>query len=656
MLMLVIEKIRINVNEMDFKFDTKNEKLTLLVCRGSGCKSLKSLDIIENLKSEVQKSNLEWDVKQTGCHGFCEAGPVVVIKPFDILYTHVKPDDASEIISSLTKNKILDRLLYEVNGKKFVQHKDIMFYANQTKYLLRRTGEIDPFSINDFEVRDGFVGLKKALDMRPEEIVEMITASGLRGRGGAGFTTGMKWSFIAESKEDIKYLVANGDEGDPGSFMDRTLLEGDPFSVIEGMVIAAYAVGAKKGVIYVRAEYPQAVDILRNALAQARERNYLGNNICGKEGFNFDIELSLGSGAFVCGEETALMSSVEGNRGIPKVRPPFPAEHGLYGKPTNINNVKTYGYVSHILREGVESFRKYGTEKSPGTAVLSLTGKINSTGIVEVPMGMPLRKLIYEVGGGMRDGKKLKGVMTGGPSGGVIPEKMLDIGVDYESLTAAGSIMGSGGVLAVDEDDSMVETARFFIGFTKSESCGKCTPCREGTYRLYEILDNFMQGKAKYSDINFAEHFCHYIKDSSACGLGQTAPNPVLTTIKYFRNEYEDAIAGIIPKKKESKESSNLEVKPKQFENSSLSNNDSNSSSKKQKSKEVQEEKKGDKVVYKIDPKACTGCHQCTSVCPVHCISGEPNQKHKINPSKCIGCGSCYNVCKFNAISKITVS
>jgi NADH:ubiquinone oxidoreductase subunit F (NADH-binding)/ferredoxin/(2Fe-2S) ferredoxin len=636
-----------------FTFNTENEKVLITVCRGSGCKSLKAMDIITNLKTEIQNNNLQWEVKQTGCHGFCEAGPVVVAKPFDILYTHVKPEDASEIITTLKQNKLVERLLYTTKNTKVVQHQDLDFYAKQTKYLLRRTGNIDPFNIDEFEMNDGFVGLKTALEKSPEDVVKIVTDSGLRGRGGGGFATGMKWSFIAKAKSEEKYLIANADEGDPGSFMDRTLLEGDPFSVIEGMVIGAYATGCHQGIIYVRAEYPQAVEILENAIVKAREKNYLGETICGKEGFNFDIHLSLGSGAFVCGEETALMNSIEGKRGIPRVRPPFPAEAGLFNKPTNINNVKTFGYVSHILREGIESFRKYGTEKSPGTAVLSLTGKVNNTGIVEIPMGTTLKSLIYDIAGGLKNDKPLKAVMTGGPSGGVIPANMLDKTVDYESLTSAGSIMGSGGVLAFDEDDSMVEVARFFIGFTKSESCGKCTPCREGTYRLYEILDKFMKGEGKLDDLYFTETFCQYIKDSSACGLGQTAPNPVLTTMKYFRNEYEEAIAGILPKS------------TTQATNDSIQSANTDGGLKKPEPKEKKEESqrdvpkgpkaetKSDTPKYRIDKEKCTGCHSCAPGCPVHCISGAPGAKHKIDESKCIGCGQCQSVCKFDAISKV---
>lgn len=588
--------------EANTEFDYSGKDLEITICRGSGCKSLKSMELIEALRSEVKNAGLSnVTVKQTGCHGFCEAGPIVVINPFDLLYVHVKSEDAKEIISSIKSNELVDRLLFIEEGKKILRKDDLIFYKHQQKYVMRRAGEIDPFDIDEYISHAGYDGLKKALSIKPEEVIETITTSGLRGRGGGGFTTGLKWSFIAKEQSEDKFIVANADEGDPGSFMDRTLLEGDPFAVIEGMTIAAYATGANHGVIYARAEYPQAVEILKNAIEKAREKKYLGDNIMGHEGFNFDIKMSLGAGAFVCGEETALMSSVEGNRGNPRVRPPFPAKSGLWQKPTNINNVKTYAYASHILREGPESFNKYGTEKSPGTAVLCLTGKINYTGVVEVPMGMPLKKVVYEVGGGVRNGSELKAVMTGGPSGGVIPKDMMDKGVDYESLTSIGSIMGSGGVLVLDETDSMVEIAKFFLGFTQAESCGKCTPCREGTYRMHKILDKFISSKAKEEDIDFLISLGEYVKGTSLCGLGQTAPNPILTTIKYYRNEYE---ALLTPK---------------------------------------------DVKSYFISAK-CVGCTACAKVCPVKCISGEPGKRHTIDQSKCIECGACYKACKFDAI------
>lgn len=585
-------------------FDYKNEKdIQITVCKGSSCDALKSSSIAENLEKEIKSCGLKnVRVTRTGCHGFCEEGPIVVIKPFEILYIQVKPEDAKEIVSAIKDNKLVERLLYKENGVPIVKKWDLTFYKHQTRYVMIRTGEIDPASIDDYTSFKGYEGLKRALTMKPEEVVEEVKKSGLRGRGGAGFSTGTKWEIFAKSKSpDDKYVVANADAGDPGSFMDRTLIEGDPFSPIEGMTIAAYATGANKGVIYVRAEYPQAVVALKKALEIAREKGYLGKDILGKKGFNFDIKLSLGAGAFVCGEETALINSVEGKRGMPRIRPPFPAEAGIFNKPTNINNIKSYAYVSHIIRDGYQSFRKFGSEKSPGTAVLCLTGKISNTGVIEVPMGMHLKDIIYNIGGGVKNNRKFKAVMTGGPSGGVIPESMIDLGVDFEALTAAGSIMGSGGVLIFDDKDSMVEIARFFIGFTKSESCGKCIPCREGTFRLYEALDRFLTYRGSEADIEFTKEMCEYIKDNSACGLGQTAPNPVLTTIKYFRNEYEDLII------------------------------------------------KEDFKKYFITPK-CVGCHQCALVCPQKCIVGEPGKRHIITQKDCVECGSCYKQCKFNAI------
>jgi NADH:ubiquinone oxidoreductase subunit F (NADH-binding)/(2Fe-2S) ferredoxin/NAD-dependent dihydropyrimidine dehydrogenase PreA subunit len=592
---------------MDTKIDFKKEKkITITVCRGSSCESLKSKNIIKNLNSEIKKQkikNIDIQVKQTGCHGFCEAGPIVVIKPFEILYTHVKPEDAKEIISGILNNQLVQRLLYNENGKIVPKKWDLKFYKDQTRFLLRRCGEIDQYDMDEYLNSAGYEGLKKTVKMKPEEVVQTVLDSGLKGRGGAGFPTGMKWSFISKNPSENKYLVANADEGDPGSFMDRTLLEGDPFSVIEGMTIASYATGAKHGVIYVRAEYPHAVEILENALKLARKNKFLGKNICGKKGFDFDIKLVLGAGAFVCGEETALMNSVEGKRGMPRPKPPFPAQAGLWQNPTNINNVKSYAFVSHILRDGIEPFKKLGTKTSPGTAVLSLTGKINYTGVVEVPMGIPLKKLVFEVGGGVKNNKKLKAVMTGGPSGGVIPENMLELGVDYESLTSAGSIMGSGGVVIFDDSDNMAEVAKFFLGFTTDESCGKCVPCREGTYRLHELLDRVLTYRASESDLDFIKDLSLYIKDSAACGLGQTAPNPVLTTLKYFKKDYEAHL--ITEKYKE----------------------------------------------YFITPK-CVGCHQCTTVCPQKCISGNPGEHHIIDQKKCVMCGACYNQCKFDAIIK----
>lgn len=592
--------------------------ITIAVCSGSSCKSLGSLDIIDTFNDLIMgkrlHNNIKVSTKVTGCHGFCEQGPIVIIKPQNIFYTKVTPGDCSDIINGIEAGVPVNRLLFReaktidsssVSTPIVRTHvNDIDFYKFQTRYLLRRTGDVNPYFLDDFLLSGGFQGLHNALELTPDQVVKTILDSGLRGRGGAGFLTGKKWSFLASEKADQKYVVANADEGDPGSFMDRTLMEGDPFAVIEGMIIAAYATGASKGYIYVRAEYPQAVELLRNAISICYEKNFLGKNITGKKGFSFDLELFLGAGAFVCGEETALLNSIEGKRGMPRFKPPFPAKKGLFGKPTNINNVKTYAYSSHILHEGIDSFRKYGTKDSPGTAVLSLTGSINNTGIVEVPMGTSLKDLVFKIGDGVKNGKKVKAVLTGGPSGGAIPADKLDLGVDFESLTNAGSIMGSGGVLIVDEDESMVKLSDFFIQFSMSESCGKCVPCREGTLRMHEILKKIIDGKGKESDLVLLERLANYVKSYSLCGLGQTAPNPILSTLKYFKNEYLDIIHG------------------KQ------------------------------KIKYVITDH-CVGCHLCSKNCPVNCIAGKPKEQHTIDQSKCIKCGACYRVCPVKAIDKV---
>ena len=598
------------------------EHAVIHVCKSTGCKSLKSSELIENLKKEAERRGCDYVVKSTGCFGMCEAGPIVLVDPEEIFYTYVKPEDARSIVMSLGSGRTVRRLLFTTDdGKKALHMNDLEFYRHQDKYLMRRKGKIDPESLEDFEAHGGFKGLRKALSSGPAKVIEEVSESGLRGRGGAGFPTGKKWSFIAKNSSPRKYLVANADEGDPGSFMDRVLLEGDPFAMIEGMIIAAFAIGATDGIIYVRAEYPDAIAILEKCLQSCREKGYLGKSICGKKGFDFDIRISKGSGAFVCGEETSLMNSVEGGRGTPRLKPPFPAERGIHGYPTNINNVKTYAYVSHILRDGPKDFKSRGTEQSPGTAVLCLTGKVRTTGVVEVPMGTPLRTLVTGIGGGVKDGKGIKAVMTGGPSGGVIPEHMLDLGVDYESLASVGSIMGSGGVLVFDEDDSMPAIAKFFIGFTKSESCGKCVPCREGTSRLYEILERLESGDGSEDDLELLERLCHYIKDNSACGLGQTAPNPVLSTLKFFRSEYDALVHG-----------DDVRDEKKDAGDTGDSNTDTDSGKK-----------------FSITG-ACTGCGKCAEVCPQHCISGEKGNRHKIDQSGCISCGSCEEVCPVGAV------
>lgn len=585
----------------------KNSLIT--VCGASGCKSLESLKIYEKLKEIVKKKKLEISVKRIGCHGLCEAGPIVVLKPEDILYKKVKIDDCEDIIKSIVDNRPINRLLYSEKDKDSFRYrkyvKDIGFYKHQTRYLLRRTGEIDPYSLQEYLDTDGYEGLCNALSKTPQEVIQIIKDSGLRGRGGGGFPTGMKWEFLSKAKGEEKYLIVNADEGDPGSFMDRTLMEGDPFSLIEGLTIAAYATGVKLAYIYVRAEYPDSVEMLKNAIKLAKKSGYLGKNILKHKGFDFDIKIFLGAGAFVCGEETALMNSIEGLRGMPRPKPPFPAQSGIFNKPSNINNVKSYAYTSHILRDGIESFKKYGTEKSPGTAVLSLTGKIRHTGIVEVPMGTSLKDLIYKIGNGIQENKKLKAVLTGGPSGGAIPVNMLNHTVDYESITKAGSIMGSGGVLVIDEDDSMVKLADFFIQFCMAESCGKCTPCREGTLRLHEILTKIIDGKGKQEDIDILETLSTFIKDNALCGLGQTAPNPILTTLKYFRNEYDVLID------------------------------------------------KKSKVYYKVN-EGCISCGVCAKNCPVQCITGKPKEKYFIHKEKCIACGLCAKNCPVKCITRET--
>lgn len=595
-----------------------HDKIIISVCNGGSCKSMGSSKIIQTFNELIHKkklhNNIQVTTKMTGCHGFCEQGPIVVIKPENIFYTKVKPEDCGDILNGVESGVPVNRLLFReaqpidgssVNSPQIQTHvKEVDFYKFQTRYLLRRTGEIDPFNIHDFLMFGGFQGLHNALEMKPQEVIQTVLDSGLRGRGGAGFLTGKKWSFLANAKDDVKFLVVNADEGDPGSFMDRTLMEGDPFSLIEGLLIASYATGAKQGYIYVRAEYPEAVNVLKHVIKTCYDKNYLGKNILGRKGFDFDLALFLGAGAFVCGEETALLNSIEGKRGMPRFKPPFPAQKGLFGKPTNINNVKTYAYSSHILREGPESFKKYGKEDCPGTAVLSLTGKVNNTGIVEVPMGTSLHDLVFKIGDGVKGGKKVKAVLTGGPSGGAIPADKLDIGVDFDSLNKAGTIMGSGGVMVVDETDSMVELADFFVQFSMSESCGKCVPCREGTLRMHEILKKILDGKGEESDLDLLERLASYMKNTALCGLGQTAPNPVLSTLKHFKNEYLDLI-----------------------------NNKH-------------------KVKYFITDR-CVGCHICAKNCPVQCISGKPKEHHVINQDKCIKCGKCFEVCPIKAIDRL---
>ena len=591
----------------------------VLCCGGTGCTSSGSAQIIERFEQKIKEAGLEKEVKvvRTGCFGLCEAGPVVIVYPEGTFYSRVKVEDVDEIVSEhLLKGRHVQHLVYtdhathEQNANKGLQ--DINFYKHQKRVALRNCGVIDPENIDEYLAFDGYKALEKALtSMTREQVIDEILKSGLRGRGGGGFPTGLKWKFTYSSQADQKYVACNADEGDPGAFMDRSVLEGDPHCVLEAMAIAGYAIGASEGYIYVRAEYPIAVKRLEIAIAQAHEYGLLGENIFGT-GFNFDIKIRLGAGAFVCGEETALMRSIEGKRGEPTPRPPFPAVKGLFGKPTMLNNVETYANVAQIILKGADWFAFMGTEKSKGTKVFALGGKINNTGLVEVPMGTPLRTIIYDIGGGIPNGKKFKAVQTGGPSGGCLPAELLDTPVDYDNLIAAGSMMGSGGMIVMDEDNCMVDIARFFLDFTVDESCGKCTPCRVGTRRMLEILERIVNGKGEEGDIERLEELANTIKSTALCGLGQTAPNPVLSTLKFFRSEYE---AHIREKRCPAHHCRAL-------------------------------------LHYVINPDLCRGCTACTRVCPVEAISGELRKPHQIDTSKCLKCGACAEKCKFHAITR----
>jgi NADH-quinone oxidoreductase subunit F/NADP-reducing hydrogenase subunit HndC len=597
------------------------EEKTIFVCQGTGCVSNKSVPVYNALKEEIEKRGIKnVKVDFTGCHGFCEKGPLVVIEPDGVLYTHVKPHLAGEIVEKhIVKGELVKNLLYidPVKKEEIPLYKEIGFYKGQLRLILRNCGKINPESIDDALKAGAYTALRKALfEMKPEEVIEEIKKSGLRGRGGAGFPTGLKWEATRKAKGKEKYIICNGDEGDPGAFMDRSLLEADPHSVIEGMIIAAYAIGAKQGFVYVRAEYPLAVKRLRKAIEDARERGFLGKSILGKKGFDFDIEIMEGAGAFVCGEETALIASLEGKRGMPRQRPPYPAERGYNGKPTNINNVKTYASVPVIINRGADYFASIGTETSKGTMVFALTGKINNSGLIEVPMGITLRQIVYEIGGGIPKGKKFKAAQTGGPSGGCVPEAFLDVPIDYESLTSAGSMMGSGGIIIADEDTCMVDFAKYFLDFTQKESCGKCVPCRVGTRHMFEILKRITEGKGKEGDIELLEELAKTVKETSLCGLGQTAPNPVLTTIRYFKDEY---IAHIERKECPARVCKEL-------------------------------------ISFYILPEKCVGCLLCLKNCPAGAITGELKKVHVINQEKCVKCGVCYEVCppKVNAVVKLT--
>ena len=592
----------------------------VLICAGTGCTSSGSASVRAALERELAAKGLTEEIKivQTGCFGLCALGPVMIVYPEGTFYSRVTADDIPEIVEEhLLKGRLVDRLVYnetdhELEEGETVSLNETRFYKKQHRVALRNCGVIDPENIDEYIGTRGYEALGKVLtEMKPQDVIDTILASGLRGRGGGGFPTGRKWQFAADQVNDTKYVVCNGDEGDPGAFMDRSILEGDPHAVLEAMAIAGYAIGANQGYIYIRAEYPIAVSRLEIAIKQAREYGLLGKNIF-DTGFDFDIELRLGAGAFVCGEETALLTSIEGNRGEPRPRPPFPAVKGLFGKPTIINNVETYANITQIILNGVEWFTAMGTEKSKGTKVFALGGKIHNTGLVEIPMGTTLREVVEEIGGGVPNGKSFKAAQTGGPSGGCIPASLIDTPIDYDNLIAIGSMMGSGGLIVMDEDTCMVDLAKFFLEFTVDESCGKCTPCRVGTRRLLEILEKITSGRGELEDIDRLEELCEYIKSASLCGLGQTAPNPVLSTLRYFRDEY---IAHVVDKKCPAGVCKKL-------------------------------------LSYKIVEDKCKGCTACARVCPVGAISGAVKQPHVIDTAKCIKCGACMDKCKFAAIIK----
>lgn len=588
----------------------------ILICGGTGCLSSKSKDIKENLEKELKERNIN-DVKVvlTGCFGFCEKGPIVKVVPANNFYIEVKPEDAKEIVEiDIIGDKKVERILYKdpVSQEAILDYKKMNFYQKQERRVLKNCGVIDPENIDDFLRNDGYKAAEKAIsEMTKEFVIKNIIDSGLRGRGGGGFPTGIKWDIASKNHAEQKYIVCNADEGDPGAFMDRSILEGDPHSVIEGMMIAGYAIGATKGLVYIRAEYPLAISRLDKAIVSARKRGYLGKNLFGTD-FEFDIEIKFGAGAFVCGEETALIHSMEGKRGEPTSKPPYPAEKGFWDMPTVVNNVETLVNVPRIILNGVEWFREVGTEKSPGTKVFALSGKINNVGLVEVPMGISLREIIFEIGEGIKGGKKFKAVQTGGPSGGCLNEEDLDTPIDFDSLASKGAIMGSGGMVVMDEDDCMVSVAKFFLEFTLDESCGKCTPCRIGNTRLYEVLDRITKGKGKLEDLALLKELSECIKATSLCGLGQTSANPVLSTLNKFYNEYIDHV---VEKRCTAKACQKL-------------------------------------ITYVITD-ACRGCTACTRVCAVKAIEGNIKEKHFIDPEKCVRCGACISACRFGAIIKL---
>ena len=595
-------------------------RVNILCCGGTGCTASSSTEIVDNLNECIQKYHLENEVNvvKTGCFGLCQKGPIVAIYPEKVFYSHVKPEDAEKIIVDhiMHGSVVKDLELYDIDpetNEKIQNIDKIKFYEKQERIALRNCGKINPEDITEYIAMDGYEALGKALTtMTPQEVIDVMKASGLRGRGGAGFPTGLKWQFEKDQESDEKYVICNADEGDPGAFMDRSILEGDPHAIIEGMAIMAYSVGAQTGYIYIRAEYPIAVHRLKVAIKQARELHLLGDNILGTD-FSFELEIRLGAGAFVCGEETALIASIEGKRGMPTPKPPFPAVKGVWGKPTSINNVETLANVAQIILKGADWYSSIGTEKSKGTKVFALGGKIQNTGLVEIPMGTTLREIIYEIGGGCPNGKKFKAVQTGGPSGGCLTEKELDTPIDYDNLIQAGSMMGSGGMIVLDEDSCMVDVARFYMEFIVEESCGKCTPCRVGTKRLLEMLIKITKGEGTLEMLDEMEELCYQIKDTALCGLGQTAPNPILSTLSHFRDEY---IAHIVDKKCPAGVCKSL-------------------------------------LTYSIDPELCRKCSLCSKKCPVNAISGVAGKESfRIDTTKCIKCGTCLETCRFGAVSR----
>ena len=583
-----------------------NLRLQILICKGTGCVSARSDLIKENFDKAIEKYKIR-DVEAmiTGCFGFCGEGPIVKVEPDNVFYTHVSPDDVNEIVAEhILHGRPVKRLLYKnpKNKEPIYNQKEMSFYGKQTRVALKNCGKIDPENIDDYISYDGYQALLKVLtEMTPQEVIDIIKASGLRGRGGGGFPTGIKWQNTYNSPGEEKYIFCNADEGDPGAFMDRSILEGDPNSIVEAMTIGGYATCANHGVVYIRAEYPLAIHRLKTAISQARKYGFLGKNIF-NSGFDFDIEIRYGAGAFVCGEETALIHSVEGKRGEPTRKPPFPSVKGYRGKPTTVNNVETYANIPKIILRGTDWFTSLGTEKSKGTKVFALAGKVNNVGLVEVPMGITIREIVYDIGGGIPDGKKFKAVQIGGPSGGMITKENIDTPIDYENLKEIGAMMGSGGLIVMDEDNDMVEIAKFYLEFTQDESCGKCTPCRVGTKRLLEMLKKLLDDKGSEEDLQKIEDLCHNIINSAACGLGQTAPNPILSTMKYFPEKY---------------------LKYARHEV---------------------------KRAYKINKDKCIGCHRCARECPVKCISGKPKEKHEIDEDKCIACGTCFRACPVGAV------